>query len=222
MGVFVILKISPNPSLPKRGIRKGSLPKRGTKRRVCKRIPSCDFRNEKKGVTSNKTRFYKHKGNYTWQGIKTERYKDKGSHWADVIRRVLVGNHNESAKFHLRYFEILPGGYTSFEKHKHEHVVVAIRGRGIVFCGESESDHTGKNYTLNFLDTLYIAPDTPHQLSNPFREPFGFLCIVNAKRDKPKILKQKGSRGRGVKGSKESPHLINPENAVIDSETSSE
>ena len=176
----MILKISPNPSLPKRGIR-GSLPKKGSKRRVCKRIRSCDFRNEEKGVSSNKTRFYKHKGSFTWQGIKTEGYKTKGSHWADVIRRVLIGNQNESAKFHLRYFEILPGGYTSFEKHKHEHVVVGIRGKGKVLCGK-------KRHELNFLDTLYIAPDTPHQLSNPFNEPFGFFCIVNAKRDKPEIL----------------------------------
>jgi ribulose-bisphosphate carboxylase large chain len=75
----------------------------------------------------------------------------------------------------------LPGGYSSFEKHKHEHVVVGIRGKGKVSCG-------GKSYELNFLDTLYMAPHTPHQLSNPFEEPFGFFCIVNARRDKPKIL----------------------------------
>jgi ribulose-bisphosphate carboxylase large chain len=171
MGVFVILKISPNPSLPKRG----------TKRRVCKTIPSCDFMNEKKDVPANKTRLYKHKGDYTWHGIKTEKYKDKGSHWADVIRKVLIGGKTESTKFHLRYFEISPGGFTSFEKHKHEHVVVGIRGKGKALCGK-------KMYEMSFLDTLYIAPDTPHQLSNPFHEPFGFLCIVNAKRAKPKIL----------------------------------
>src|SRR4030043_1198951 len=110
------------------------------------KIPYCDFRNEKKGVPTNKTRFYKHKGNFTWQGIRTEKYKVTGGHWADVIRRVLVGNQNESAKFHLRYFEILPGGFTSFEKHRHEHVVVGIRGKGRVICGK-------KCYELNFLDT---------------------------------------------------------------------
>jgi hypothetical protein len=54
---------------------------------------------------------------------------------------------------------------------------------------------------MDFLDTLYIAPEAPHQLSNPFREPFGFFCIVNAKRDKPKMIKKgfKDSRVRGVK-----------------------
>jgi quercetin dioxygenase-like cupin family protein len=149
-----------------------------------KKIPHCDFREEKKNKAINKSRLYKHKGNFTWQGIKAEKYKDEGSHWADILRKVLIGRHNESTKFHLRYFEISPGGYSSFEKHQHEHVVVGIRGKGNVLCAK-------RNYELNFLDTFYIAPNTPHQLSNPSNEPFGFLCIVNAKRDKPKVLKKR-------------------------------
>jgi len=147
------------------------------------KLPHCDFNKHKNPKSKNITRFYKHKGNFTWQGIKTEKYKAEGIDWADIIRRVLIGGHNESAKFHLRYFEIAPGGYSSFEKHKHEHVVVGIRGKGNVLSGK-------KNYELNFLDTLYMAPNTPHQLSNPFNEPFGFLCIVNAKRDKPRVLRK--------------------------------
>src|SRR4030065_1492832 len=160
-----------------------------------KEISFCDLSTQgkrKKSKLTNKTKFYKHKGNFTWQGIRTEKYKVTGGHWADVIRRVLVGNQNESAKFHLRYFEIAPGGFTSFEKHKHEHVVVGIKGKGKVFSGKSESTRTERYYEMNFLDTLYIAPDVPHQLSHHFHEPFGSFCIVNAKRDKPKMIK-KGS-----------------------------
>jgi ribulose-bisphosphate carboxylase large chain len=171
MEIFMIDKISPNPTLPKRGI----------KRRVCKKIPSCDFGNKKRSKVINKTRLHKYRGNFTWQGVKTEKYKTGGGDWARIVRKVLIGNHNESTKFHLRYFEIAPGGFSSFEKHKHEHVVIGIRGKGKVLCNT-------KNYQLNFLDTLYIAPETPHQLINPFHEPFGFLCIVNARREKPKIL----------------------------------
>lgn len=130
-----------------------------------------------------KSRLYKHKGDFTWRGIKTEKYKPKGGDWADIVRRVLIGNHGEATRFHLRYFEISPGGYSSFERHRHEHVVICVRGRGKVLTGK-------RRHTLNFLDTLYIAPDEPHQLSNPFDEPFGFFCIVNARRDRPKILKR--------------------------------
>ncbi|MEW6214388.1 MAG: cupin domain-containing protein [Nitrospirota bacterium] len=138
----------------------------------------CDIGNIKKRKTEDKSRFYKHRGDFAWQGIKTEKYKIEGDDWADIIRRVLIGSHGESTRFHLRYFEIMPGGHSSFEKHKHEHVVVGIRGKGKILCGK-------KTYKLDFLDTLYIAPNVPHQISNPFNEQFGFFCIVNARRDKP-------------------------------------
>jgi ribulose-bisphosphate carboxylase large chain len=137
--------------------------------------------NEKKLRTQNKTRLYKYKGNFTWRGIKTERYKPAGKDWSHVIRQTVIGTRGETTKFHLRYFEIAPGGFTSFEVHRHEHVVIGIRGRGLCSV-ETKKCHLG------FLDVLYIEPNTPHQLSNPFREPFGFFCIVNAKRDRPKVF----------------------------------
>ena len=36
-------------------------------------------------------------------------------------------------------------------------------------------------------DIVYVAPDDPHQFRNAddAGEPFGFLCIVNAERDRP-------------------------------------
>ncbi|TAL25680.1 MAG: cupin domain-containing protein [Nitrospirae bacterium] len=129
----------------------------------------------------NKSRLYKHKGNLKWQGIKVEKYKQSGKDWSDILRQTLIGDKGETCKFHLRYFEIAPGGCSSFEKHKHEHVVICVRGKGRVTVGT-------KSHQMNFMDTIYIAPDTPHQLKNPFKKPFGFFCIVNAKRDKPKLL----------------------------------
>ncbi|MBI5188667.1 MAG: cupin domain-containing protein [Nitrospirae bacterium] len=150
---------------------------------------SCDWKagpalKGRKASKENKSKLYRYKGNFRWHGIRIERYKPGGKDWSDIIRQTLIGNHGESAKFHLRYFEISPGGHSSLERHRHEHVVICVRGKGRVLTDK-------KTNTLNFLDTLYIAPDTPHQLSNPFDKPFGFLCIVNAKRDRPKILLQK-------------------------------
>lgn len=150
---------------------------------------SCDWQatNRKSGAlqakpskvkkTTNKSRVYKHKGNYTWKGIKTEAYKLTGGDWNKIIRRVLIGD-GLKTKSHLRYFEIAPGGKSSFEKHRHEHVVIGIRGKGKVILDK-------RTYKMNFLDVAYISPNTPHQLLNPFDEPFGFLCVVSAKRDKP-------------------------------------
>jgi len=146
----------------------------------------CDWRKGPKGSSKkslpNATRFSKYKGSFSWSGIQTERYKSGGDEWSDVVRQTLIGNHGESSKFHLRYFEIAPGGFSSFEMHSHEHVVIGIRGQGMCIVGN-------RKYKIGFLDTLYIRPRDPHQLRNFSDEPFGFFCIVNARRDRPKIIR---------------------------------
>jgi quercetin dioxygenase-like cupin family protein len=144
----------------------------------------CDFNSKAEKTSDNTTNLYRHMGNFKWKGIKKECYKPSGKEWSAIVRQTLIGNHGESAKFHFRYFEIAPGGYSNLEMHKHEHVVIGIRGKGICVTGK-------KKHILNFLDTLYIGPGIVHQLKNPHNEPFGFFCIVNAKRDKPKILSKK-------------------------------
>lgn len=126
----------------------------------------------------NRSAFYRHRGECRWDGVEDEKYKVEGAGWADVVRRVLVGGRGESTKFHVRYFEISPGGFSSLERHRHEHVVICIKGEGLVRTGK-------RKRKMGFLDTVYIAPDLVHQLSNPFDAPFGFFCIVNADRDRP-------------------------------------
>ena len=148
---------------------------------MTKRTLSCDFGHSPRKKAENRTRVHRFQDNFSWKGIKAEKYKPAGKDWADIVRNTLIGNRGESTKFHLRYFEIAPGGYSSYEWHRHEHVVIGVRGRGICLAGK-------KRYQIGFLDTLYIEPKLPHQLKNPFDEPFGFFCIVNAKRDKPKKL----------------------------------
>ncbi|MGC2063607.1 MAG: cupin domain-containing protein [Thermodesulfovibrionales bacterium] len=130
---------------------------------------------------ANKDAFYRHKGNFTWTGVRDQTYKTAGTEWSNVMRRVLIGAHGESTRFHVRYFEIAPGGRSSLEQHRHEHVVICVRGEGMLLSGKTRKK-------LKFMDTAYIAPETVHRLSNPFQEPFGFLCIVNATRDRPKVL----------------------------------
>ena len=129
----------------------------------------------------NRSAFYRHKGDMSWRGVKNEPYKAAVGGWSGIIRRVLVGGRGESAKFHVRYFEIAPGGNSSLERHRHEHVVICVKGQGVVRTGKARKE-------MGFMDTVYISPDTVHQLLNPFDTPFGFLCIVNARRDKPKVL----------------------------------
>lgn len=155
-----------------------------------RQAPSCDRdQTSKKGVNPKRrrpvalrTRAMKHRADYSWTGVGTQRYKLEDGTWADVIRRTLVGDRGEQTKFHLRYFEVAPGGHTSPEIHRHEHVVVCVRGRGKCKVGS-------RTYKLGFLDTVYIPPYAPHKLANTFDEPFGFFCIVDAKRDRPRPIR---------------------------------
>jgi quercetin dioxygenase-like cupin family protein len=144
---------------------------------------SCDWAGPAPGNGDNRSAFYTFHPDFTWEGVAAERYKDEEGRWAAIARNVLIGNRGESARFDLRYFEIAPGGHSSLEKHGHEHVVVCIRGRGRVLLA-------GEVREMNFLDTAYIAPDDPHQLLNPYQEPFGFFCLVNHDRDRPRSLEE--------------------------------
>ncbi len=91
---------------------------------------------------------------------------------------MLVGAAGEKTHFQLRYFEIAPGGFTTRERHHHEHAVVVLRGTGEVYLADGWH-HVG------FGDTVYVAPDEVHQLRNSGSEPFGFLCVVDSERDGP-------------------------------------
>ncbi|MCX8030606.1 MAG: cupin domain-containing protein [Thermodesulfovibrionales bacterium] len=140
----------------------------------------CDWSSINPKVNPKKSYILRFKKGYKWKGTKTENYKDETGSWTQVTRNVLIGK-AESTKFHIRYFEISQKGYTSLEYHKHEHVVICIRGKGKIRIGN-------KKYNIGYLDTVFIAPGEVHQLMNPYEEPFGFFCIVNSKRDKPKII----------------------------------
>ena len=118
---------------------------------------------------------------YGWDGVQTQAYKsgqELGHEWRGIIRQVLVGNRSEATQFQVRYFEITPGGHSSLEKHRHAHVVIAVRGRGRAVLGATGHD-------MQPLDTVYVAPWTPHQFLALDDEPFGFFCIVDAARDRP-------------------------------------
>ncbi|MEE9134038.1 MAG: cupin domain-containing protein [Gemmatimonadota bacterium] len=117
---------------------------------------------------------------FRWDGVEPRSYKDPDEKWQDVMRHPLIGV-NEDTPFHLRYFEIEPGGYTTFERHAHQHVVVAIRGQGEVRLGDSWEP-------VSFGDIVYVAPNHPHQFRAAGDAPFGFLCIVEAERDRPVAL----------------------------------
>jgi quercetin dioxygenase-like cupin family protein len=141
---------------------------------------SCDITSGPQSPPSG-SRVLRFDGRFRWQGVEAAEYKEAGEHHRGVTRMALVGGGGESTAFHLRYFELAPGGFTSRERHGHEHVVVVLRGRGEVQLGDAV-------HQVGFGDTVYVAPGEVHQLRNPSAEPFGFLCIVDAERDRPVLV----------------------------------
>lgn len=118
-------------------------------------------------------------GQYEWPEIEIKEYKDRPDTFLNVSRRTFF--EPNSAKFQVRYFEVGPGGFTSFEQHEHEHCVMVIRGKGKVRLGHEWSE-------LNLHDSVYVGPMVPHQFRNEGDEPFGILCVVDRDRDRPTLL----------------------------------
>lgn len=138
--------------------------------------------NQPDGLMENVSKIFRFLGNGDWSHIPIEPYKKDTTSYKGISRRELVGKRGESTDFHVRYFEIEKGGYSTLEKHQHEHAVIVMRGQGQVRMGCHLSD-------LKLGDVVYVSPDDPHQFLNlDHEEPFGFLCIVNAQRDRPQAV----------------------------------
>lgn len=117
---------------------------------------------------------------FRWRGVRREAYKALAGDWAGIARYVLfAGSRGAPMAFDVRYFEIERGGRSTFELHRHAHVVIGLRGVGKIRIG-------ARWRRLELLDSCYIGPRTAHQLGNDRSEPFGFLCIVDARRDRGK------------------------------------
>jgi ribulose-bisphosphate carboxylase large chain len=134
-------------------------------------------------LRGNHSKVIRHDGSFNWAGVPLEAYKATTESWKGITRRELIGKRGESPHFHVRYFELAPGGYSTMEKHEHEHAVIPLRGQGEVQFGCYV-------YRVGPGDVVYVAPNDPHQFRNPddAAEPFGFLCIVNAERDAPQSV----------------------------------
>ena len=110
---------------------------------------------------------------YDWANISEQVYESAKVRGVSV--RWLIGAAEGAAHFAVRYFEIEPGGRTSLDRHKHDHGVVVLRGRGEVLLGEEVAE-------ISFGDVVYVSPEEVHQFRCGGDEPLGFLCVIPAQR----------------------------------------
>jgi mannose-6-phosphate isomerase-like protein (cupin superfamily) len=118
-------------------------------------------------------------GPMRWREVDVLEYKREGSApFQSVTRQVLFDD--PALGCNLRYFEVAPGGHTTLERHEHAHAVIIERGRGKCLVGDRVFD-------VAEHDLVHVPPLTWHQFRSGADEPLGFLCMVNATRDRPQL-----------------------------------
>ena len=116
---------------------------------------------------------------YRWEGVDERPYKeDDRALFKSISRQVLFSD--PALRGELRYFEVAAGGFSTLERHQHMHAVLILRGRGHCLIG-------GEVKSLETRDLVTVPPLTWHQFRASKGEPLGFLCMVNALRDKPQL-----------------------------------
>ena len=116
---------------------------------------------------------------FRWDDVAYLPYKEDGTAPFRAISRQVMFAQSELG-CELRYFEMAAGGYSTLERHEHVHAVMILRGGGHALVG-SEIREVATN------DLVSIPAWTWHQFRATSDVPLGFLCMVNATRDRPQL-----------------------------------
>ena len=116
---------------------------------------------------------------FRWAEVELKRYKEEGgAPFRDVTRQTLF--HRPDMRGELRYFEVAAGGHSTLERHEHAHAVMILRGGGDALIGANV-------HPVRAFDLVTVPPSTWHQFRAAAEGPLGFLCMVDAERDKPEL-----------------------------------
>lgn len=89
----------------------------------------------------------------------------------DVKIRWLITKDDGAKNFAMRFFEIEPNGYTPLHRHKWEHEVFILEGRGKVKIG-------GKDKRFKRGDAIFIPENVEHQFKNTGDAKLKLLCLI--------------------------------------------
>jgi len=116
---------------------------------------------------------------YRWESVDLLAYKqDPAAPFRDVTRQTLFKRDDLAGE--LRYFEVAPGGHSTLERHQHVHAVLVLRGSGRCLVGDAV-------HAVAEHDLITVPARTWHQFRADADAPLGFLCLVDAVRDKPEL-----------------------------------
>ena len=90
--------------------------------------------------------------------------------------RMLIGPDDGAGQFHMRQFEVAPGGHTPHHAHDYEHEILILGGRGVAKSeGGERPFHTG--------DVIFVPAGEKHQFVNSGSDPLTFICLIPAPQD---------------------------------------
>ncbi|HLP58914.1 MAG TPA: cupin domain-containing protein [Candidatus Deferrimicrobium sp.] len=89
----------------------------------------------------------------------------------DTYVRWLIGEDSPAPHFHMRLFEIEPGGHSPFHSHDFEHEIYVLDGNGRL---NTET----KPFPLEKDSFALVMPGEKHQFENTGNTPFKFLCFI--------------------------------------------
>ncbi len=87
--------------------------------------------------------------------------------------RILIGPDDGAENFHMRHFEIAPGGCTPHHQHDYEHEILCLAGKGVARTTEGDKPiHAG--------DVAFVPANQMHQFRNESDQPLEFICLIPA------------------------------------------
>ena len=95
---------------------------------------------------------------------------------AGAKMRMLIGPAEKAPNFHMRHFEVEPGGHTPHHQHDYEHEIVVLKGGGV-----AKSEQGDRAFKAG--DVIYVPANEMHQFVNPNDTPLEFICLIPAPQD---------------------------------------
>ena len=93
---------------------------------------------------------------------------------ADQVKmRTLIGPEEKAPTFHMREFEVAPGGHTPHHAHDFEHEILVLSGNGVAKSEQGDWPMAGS-------DVIFVPAKEKHQFINAGNEPLRFICLIPA------------------------------------------
>ena len=90
--------------------------------------------------------------------------------------RMLIGPEDGATHFHMRHFEVDPGGCTPHHQHDYEHEILVLKGEGI-----AKSANGDRSFSQG--DVIFVPANEIHQFQNTGSSACEFICLIPAPQD---------------------------------------